>query len=94
MATKEAETDRTKIANFLKGQPEEWVAPSGALTGHERIERMSFASKYATPKFRGWLDDKKFSLEDFVDSHEDIDRVEFCEMLGGRWLDETEAVAG
>lgn len=94
MATKEAETDRTTIANFIKGQPDEWTSPVGKLMGSERIERMDFASKYATPKFRGWLADKDLDLEDFVDSHEDIDRVEFCEMLGGGWIDEPEAVAG
>ena len=55
MTTKEAEADRTTIANFIKGQPEEWIAPSGSLTGFECLERMSFAEKYATPKFRGWL---------------------------------------
>jgi len=87
MATKEAETDRTKIANFLKGQPDEWTSPVGELKGSEKIERMSFAEKYATPNFLGWLADKKFNLEGFVDSHQDIDRVEFCEMLGGGWLD-------
>ena len=52
---------------------------------------MDFAEKYATPKFRGWLADKELNLEDFVDSHQDIDRVEFAEMLGGKWVDEIEA---
>ena len=70
MVTKEAETDRTKIANFLKGQPDEWTSPVGKLMGSERIERTDFASKYATPKFRGWLMDRKLTLEDFVDSHQ------------------------
>ena len=92
MATKEAV--RTTIANFINGQPEEWTTPVGKLMGSERIERMDFASKYATPNFRGWLVDKELKLEDFVDLHHDIDRVEFCEMLGGGWTDQTESVAG
>ena len=94
MATKEAETDRTRIANFIKGQPDVWASSVGTLTGSEQLERMSFAEQYATPKFRGWLIDRELSLADFVDSHQDIDRVEFCEMLGGKWIDETEAAAG
>ena len=94
MAKKEAEADRTIIAYFLKGQPDDWMSPVGELKGSERAERLSFAERYATQKFRGWLMDRQLSLADFVDSHEDIDRVEFCEMLGGRWLDEEEAVVG
>jgi len=94
MATKETEADRNTIANFITGQPEGWMDSDGSLTDHERIRRMSFAKRYATAKFRGWLADKEVNLEDFVDSHQDIDRVEFCEMLGGGWIDETEAVAG
>jgi len=70
------------------------TSPVGELKGSEKIERMSFAEQYATPKFRGWLMDRQFSLEDFVDSHPDIGRVEFAEMLGGKWADEIEAVAG
>ena len=93
MVTKEAEADRTTIANFIKGQPEEWMGSVGQLMGSERIERMGFAEQYATTKFRGWLADKELSLDDFVDSHPDIDRVEFCEMLGGKWLDEIEAAS-
>jgi len=87
-----AETDRTKIANFLKEQPDEWTSSVGELKGSERIERLSFAEKYATPKFRGWLEDKKFSLDDFVSSHADIDRVEFAELLGGKWVDDPSIV--
>ena len=91
MVTKES--DRSTIAEFLRGQPEEWTSSVGTLTGSERIERMGFAEKYATPKFRGWLEDKKFSLDDFVSSHADIDRVEFAELLGGKWVDEIGAGA-
>ena len=91
MTTKEAEADRTTIANFIKGQPEEWIAPSGSLTGFECLERMSFAEKYADPQISGLAAEEGLNLEDFVESHADIDRVEFAGLLGGKWVDEIEA---
>ena len=41
MAKKEAEADRTIIAYFLKGQPDDWMSPVGELKGSERAERLS-----------------------------------------------------
>ena len=93
MATKETEADRTAIVNFIKGQSGEWLSSGGSPTEYEKIDRMRFAEKYASNKVRGWLADKELSLEDFVDSH-NVDRVEFCELLAGKWVDEIEAAAG
>jgi len=83
--TKRAHT-RT-IGNFIAKGSKDWRTPVGELQTSERISRLDFAEKYASPAFTAWLKQKNYSLADFIDSHSVVDRVEFCELLAGRWVE-------
>jgi len=83
--TKRAHT-RT-IGNFIAKEPENFQTPVGELTTSERISRLDFAEKYASSAFTAWLKQKNYSLAEFIDSHAVVDRVELCELLAGRWVE-------
>ena len=81
---------RLEIVAFLRGEPEVWRTPQGALKTAERRQRLELAQKFATDPVKDWLVEKGAGLEILVDQDPGQSRLEFAEMLTGDWVLEGE----
>ena len=84
----ELPTARKQIAAFLTSEPETLVNPQGVLKASERKLRLELAEKYVNDPVIDWLAESGGNLSLFVDSHADISRLEFCQLLIGDWVPE------
>ncbi len=80
---------RLEIVAFLRGEPEIWRTPQGALKVSERRQRLELAEKFATDPVKDWMTEKGGDLETLVDMDPSLSRLEFAEMLtGDDWIPE------
>ena len=80
---------RLEIVAFLRGEPELWRTPQGALKVSERRQRLELAQKFATDPVKDWITERDGDLETVVDMDPSLNRLEFCEMLtGDDWIPE------
>ena len=85
MKAKFKELAEKEVRAFLSSAPTHHTTMAGVLKGEEKIHRAKFAEKFATARLKGWLEDKGYTMEFFIESQV-VDRAEFCRLMSGEWI--------
>lgn len=75
----------SQVRSFLSSAPRNYATWSGELKGTEKIIREKFAEKFSSAALQGYLLEKDWTMEFFIESQV-VDRAEFCRLMSGEWI--------